>query len=179
MHVLTHAGLELATILVLVYTIVRLAEMATGPSSTLFQSQAGFMVVDGVIPLIACLLLTIFHPGAAFGPAWGPTSVRGKKRRAPPAPLKHPKGYNAHHRYDPNIKNHNSPSSQRLLPAAPPPDMPEGSPGLPSNPRPAHKPLSPKMPSPTSIRTFTSHRSSRSEKRGKPQQKMVDVSSLW
>ncbi|KAF3359378.1 Putative cutinase 1 [Verticillium dahliae VDG1] len=53
-------------------------------------SEAACMVVNGALPFIVCALLAIFHPGVAFGKAWGPTSPRLRKRYTRPAPLRSP-----------------------------------------------------------------------------------------
>lgn len=55
----------------------------------MFQSQVAFMIANGAIPLTVCVLLAVFSPGAAFGKAWGPTSLRlrGKRNGRAPAPI--------------------------------------------------------------------------------------------
>lgn len=41
-------------------------EMALGWGSTLMQNEATFMVLDGAMLIIACSMLTVFHPGVFF-----------------------------------------------------------------------------------------------------------------
>lgn len=123
--------------------------MASGPTGTLFQNQPAFMIINGAIPFLSAVLITVLHPGAAFGAAWGATSPlrRVQRRRSAPTPLKpqeRPEGYKTHALYDPHIRAQISPTSQRH---SNPPEQPAGSPGLPSHPKAAMK--SSPMPSPT------------------------------
>lgn len=140
---------EVAAVLLIAYTIYRIAEMASGPTGALFQNQAAFMVINGAVPFLSALLITVLHPGAAFGSAWGSTSPlrRTPKRRSAPAPLRpqeRPEGYKTHALYNPEIRAQISPTSQRHSNV---PTQPKDSPGLPSHPKAAMK-GSP-MPSPT------------------------------
>lgn len=139
------------------------------------------MVMDGALPLISSILLTVAFPGAVFGTAWPATSPRRRRRRAPPPPLRHRDGYQAHHRYDPNIRKQFSPESQRSARSVPS----EGSPGLPTSPRPAHKLNSPKIPSPRSVMTGSTQRYSGLEDRrvsdleSRRYQDLVDSENIW
>jgi len=45
---------------------VSISEMAMGWGSTLMQDEATFMSLDGAMLIIACGLLTIFHPAFFF-----------------------------------------------------------------------------------------------------------------
>lgn len=165
--------------------------MATGVDGTLFQNQIAFMILDGVLPLVSAALITIQHPGATFGSAWGPTSpLRVQKRRAAPAPLRSqpsPAGYNTHHRYDPSIRSQISPTTPGNLRYSNPQEMQAGSPGLPSNPKPAGKSTSP-MPSPTgtaltegTMDTAEVKKSWRPERRtyASPKKELVEKDTLW
>jgi hypothetical protein len=49
------------------------------------------MVVDGAVPLLVCIILTICPPGAAFGSAWAQTSTRYNATRHTSAPLHSPR----------------------------------------------------------------------------------------
>ncbi|KND88894.1 hypothetical protein TOPH_06424 [Tolypocladium ophioglossoides CBS 100239] len=171
-------GMEIATTLLLAYSIYRAIDMAGGVDGGLFQNEAAFMVVTGAVPLAACILLTVFHPGAVYGPSWEQTSPRRPKRRIPP-PIQH---YitNTHRAYDPNIRKQFSPNSPRTARSSYPPKMPSGSPGLPSNPRPSYKPPSPMIPSPKSA-AATSERYGDGSERSKSQlpKNMVDSEALW
>lgn len=182
----TTQGIEVTTTIHFAYSIYRVVELATGINGSIFQSQAAFMVVDGAIPLIVCILLTIFHPGVAFGQAWDSTSVRRFQRRAPP-PLHPGIRYATHHRYDPNIRKQFTPPSGGSRPRySNPPMVPNGSPGLPSSPRPSHKLPSPIVSSPMSTMTAaTSNYSSskrlseRSDRRAQAQTDLVNTDAIW
>ncbi|KAL6866243.1 hypothetical protein ACO1O0_002350 [Amphichorda felina] len=176
---------QLASVLLVAYCAYRVVEMATGVNGKLFQTQVVFMIMDGVVPLGAATLITVQHPGAAFGPAWAPTNpLHVQKRRSAPAPLiVHPmqqssEGYQAHHRYNPSIRGEISPTSKRHTGYSNPPELPEGSPGLPSNPKPVYKNGSP-IPSPTG--TAETRHSLRPERRrsGAMPKQLVQKDSLW
>lgn len=184
------SGMEITATLLLAYSIYRVIDMAGGVEGGLFQNEAAFMVVNGAVPLVACILLTVFHPGAVYGPSWEQTAPRRSKRPIP-SPIQH-HIVNTHHAYDPNIRKQVSPNSQRNSPrtarSSYPPEMPSGSPGLPSNPRPSYyKPPSPMIPSPRSTAATTpkstaatSNRySDRSERRKSQPTNMVDSDALW
>lgn len=195
-------GMETASVVLLAYSAYRIIEMANGVNGSLFQSQAAYMIVIGVFPLISAILITVFHPGAAFGSAWRPTSpLLIKKRRTVPPPLRSPREQieeKAHERYDPDIRSQLSPASQRQLsptsqkPLSPssqrplrnssPPEVPAGSPGLPSNPKPAHMSTSP-LPSPTgtakTVETNRTRFSFKPEQRAAAPKQMVEKDSIW
>ncbi|KAH0595389.1 hypothetical protein MHUMG1_06564 [Metarhizium humberi] len=104
-------GIEISTTLLLAYSIYRIVELAGGVDAGLFQNEVAFMIMDGALPLVSATLLTVFHPGAAFGAAWKETSPR-RPNRPSPLPLEedeHQKSYNTHYAYDPNIRQHLSP----------------------------------------------------------------------
>ncbi|ROT35628.1 hypothetical protein SODALDRAFT_320920 [Sodiomyces alkalinus F11] len=77
--------------------------LATGMGGLLSQHEIAFMLVNGLVPLLACIILTAFPPGAAFGTAWGSTSprFRSKHNLQPlPLPLRSPKSPYDHHYRD-------------------------------------------------------------------------------
>jgi len=62
--------------------VYRCAELSGGFNGSLFVSdQAAFMVLEGVMIVLATAGLTIFHPGLVFGQAWHDAtfSLRQKK----------------------------------------------------------------------------------------------------
>jgi hypothetical protein len=60
-------GLIIAYFAVLIRCIYRIAEMAGGWRNPIMQNQAAFVVCDGVMCVVACMVLNIFHPGEIFG----------------------------------------------------------------------------------------------------------------
>ncbi|KAI9167546.1 Efflux pump himE [Paramyrothecium foliicola] len=175
-------ALEIATGLLLVISMYRITEMASGISSKLFQNEEAFMIMNGAVPFMSCALLSIFHPGATFGDAWAATSARRPRRRAPaPAPLRQPASYVAHHRYDPSIGKQYTPTSQKPLRYSDPPKVAAGSPGLPPNPKPLPKPPSPRAP-PAAALTPPFEQRFLDQIDGRPQvprKNMVDSEALW
>ncbi|KAK2593703.1 hypothetical protein QQS21_008611 [Conoideocrella luteorostrata] len=178
-------GVEFSTALLLANSIYRVFEFAGGVDGDLFQNEVAFMVMDGVLPLLSVILLTSFHPGAAFGTAWKQTSPRRAKRPTP-LPLREGQvcrlSHSAHHAYDPHIRTQfspNSPYSQRSAKSSCPPELPSGSPGLPTSPRPTHKPPSPNIPSPRSTIVISKRRSDKYEKRVNQPRDLVNSDALW
>jgi hypothetical protein len=171
--------MEIAAILLLGHSIYRIFEMIGGINGTLFQSESAFLIMDALVPFLACLLLTVAHPGAAFGSSWASTSSRHPKRRAHSLPpLQTSFGHAVHHRYDPNIRQQFSPSTQRPLREIKPPPT-YGSYGLPSSPRPLNKPLSPIILSPISVRAMSITRLNERLERWPGSPDLVDSDELW
>lgn len=172
-------GMEAASVLLLGQTIYRIFEMIGGLNGTLFQSEPAFMLINGLVPFIVCLLLTFAHPGAAFGSSWASTSPRNRKRRGLPLPrLQTSFNHAVHHRYDPNIRQQFSPSTQRPLREVKPPPT-YGSYGLPSSPRPVNRPTSPMILSPISVRAVSVRRLSERSERWPAPADLVDSDILW
>ncbi|KAF5011415.1 hypothetical protein FDECE_2478 [Fusarium decemcellulare] len=184
-------AMEIAAVLLIVYSIYRLVEFSGGVSDNLFQNEAAFMVIGGVLPLFAGALLTVFHPGTAFAEAWDPTSPRGIKRQSRPGPIQSPtpSGHPVHHLYEPDIRKQLSPTSQKQQRSSVgPPELPAGSMGLPSNPKPTSKPSSPQYataprkgpPAPLNLSNIKATRESlRAEQRAQPAKNLVQSEELW
>ncbi|KAJ3511922.1 hypothetical protein NM208_g15379 [Fusarium decemcellulare] len=184
-------AMEIAAVLLIVYSIYRLVEFSGGVSDNLFQNEAAFMVIGGVLPLFAGALLTVFHPGTAFAEAWDPTSPRGIKRHRRPDPIQSPtpSGHPVHHMYEPDIRKQLSPTSQKQQRSSVgPPELPAGSMGLPSNPKPTSKPSSPQHataprkgpPAPLNLSNIKATRESlRAEQRAQPAKNLVQSEELW
>lgn len=134
------------------------------------------MIMNGILPLACAILMTVFHPGQAFGEsAWVATSVRQSSRDAawrPPStsrPVRSILVQDAHIRYDPNIRSRFASvesDSQALNPydsqqqpyySQTPHELQSrlGNPGLPSHPR-ALKDLAERRGSGGSSRAHTS-----------------------
>jgi len=64
------ASLLLATILILIRSIFRAAELWQGFSGTIWNNQVDFMVLDGAMVATATISLTALHPGPSFGDQW-------------------------------------------------------------------------------------------------------------
>lgn len=64
-------SLALATICIFIRSVFRVAELSEGFKGHLANNQISFMILDGTMVIIACLTLTIMHPGRAFGRVWG------------------------------------------------------------------------------------------------------------
>ncbi|KAL7932271.1 hypothetical protein V8C35DRAFT_97938 [Trichoderma chlorosporum] len=173
--------MEAASVLLLGQTIYRIFEMIGGLSGLLFQNEPAFMIINGLVPFLTCLLLTAAHLGATFRSSWASTSPRymyRKHRGVSLPPLQTSFGHAVHHRYDPNIRQKFSPSAQRPLREVKPPPT-YGSYGLPSSPRPVNKPPSPMILSPISVRAVDVRRLSERSERWAAPTDLVDSDILW
>ena len=59
-------SLVIAYITVFTRCVYRIAELAPGWKNPIMQSEAEFIVLDGVMVAIATICLTVFHPGTCF-----------------------------------------------------------------------------------------------------------------
>jgi hypothetical protein len=73
MHVFELA-LIAATLLIVVRSIYRCAEMAGGFKGALANEEVPFMILEGAMVMLACLCLTVLHPGWVLKGAWGRTA---------------------------------------------------------------------------------------------------------
>ncbi|KAK3725032.1 phospholipid-translocating ATPase rsb1 [Vermiconidia calcicola] len=75
------AGVLLATIMILIRSIFRVAELWEGFEGKLWNNETDFLVLDGAMIAIAVICLTAIHPGAAFGGLWQAANwnFKGKK----------------------------------------------------------------------------------------------------
>lgn len=84
----TSLAIQVVTILLLGHTVYRIIETASGMGGVLFQHETAFMLINGVVPLLACILLTAFPPGAVSDTTWSSTSARFRsKHNLQPLPL--------------------------------------------------------------------------------------------
>lgn len=64
------AGLTLATVLILIRSIFRVAELAKGFQSKLANEEVPFMILEGAAMILATTIMTIFHPGLIIKGKW-------------------------------------------------------------------------------------------------------------
>lgn len=64
------AALLLATVAILARSIFRAAELWEGFSGKLWNSETDFLILDGAMVALAVILLSVLHPGLAFGGQW-------------------------------------------------------------------------------------------------------------
>lgn len=67
---LTLSGLAIASVTIFVRCAFRVAELERGFQSPLASDQVAFMILEGTMVIIACLCLTIGHPGLCLDIAW-------------------------------------------------------------------------------------------------------------
>lgn len=68
--ILTLTGLATASVTVLIRSAFRVAELREGFQSDIASDEVLFMILEGAMLLIACLCLTIAHPGLCLGIPW-------------------------------------------------------------------------------------------------------------
>jgi len=63
-------ALWIATILILIRSIYRVAELEGGFTGTIASNQVSFMILEGPMIILAVGALSVFHPGYAFDGQW-------------------------------------------------------------------------------------------------------------
>ena len=76
----TQTALAVATLTIFVRSVYRVAELSQGFDGALANQEVSFMILEGVMILIAVLALTIFHPGVAFAGHWADANFKLKGR---------------------------------------------------------------------------------------------------
>ncbi|OBT49803.1 hypothetical protein VE04_10235 [Pseudogymnoascus sp. 24MN13] len=71
-----------ATMLILIRSIYRVAEMAGGYDGELMKDENTFLVFEGVLIVVAVLLLLVFHPGAVLDGFGGTAKSKGLYKTA-------------------------------------------------------------------------------------------------
>ncbi|KAH8884184.1 putative RTA1 domain protein [Thozetella sp. PMI_491] len=76
-------GLAIASVTIFVRCAFRVAELSRGFQSPLANNEVAFMTLEGTVVLIACLCLTLGHPGLCLDIAWKlPGQVPRKRQYA-------------------------------------------------------------------------------------------------
>lgn len=77
------ASIVLATILILIRSIFRVAELWEGFDGDLWNNETDFLILDGAMIGMSCILLTFFHPGIAFRDQWSAADWTFKTNEQP------------------------------------------------------------------------------------------------
>jgi hypothetical protein len=74
-------GISLATLTIFVRSVFRVAELSGGFRGPLANNQISFMILEGVMIVIATSCLSFLHPGICFQGSWAAAnfSMRGKR----------------------------------------------------------------------------------------------------
>lgn len=70
------AGLIVATLTILTRCAYRVAELSGGFKGPLANDQVTFMILEGTMVIIACICLTVFHPGICFQGHWSDANFK-------------------------------------------------------------------------------------------------------
>jgi hypothetical protein len=65
-----NTALFLATATLFVRTVFRAIELSEGFGGKLANNQLQFMILDGAMVIIACICMTVMHPGYGFEKRW-------------------------------------------------------------------------------------------------------------
>lgn len=63
-------SLVVATVLIFIRCVYRVAELKDGFSGELANDEVAFMILEGPMIILAVTAMTIFHPGRTLGQAW-------------------------------------------------------------------------------------------------------------
>ncbi|KAI9924203.1 hypothetical protein MW887_007153 [Aspergillus wentii] len=66
-------SLAIATITIFIRSIFRVAELKDGFDGALANDEVTFMILEGAMMSIACICMTVFHPGYCFEGKWNAT----------------------------------------------------------------------------------------------------------
>ncbi len=68
-----------ATGLLFIRTVFRSVELSQGFGGKLANNEVEFMVLDGVMVILASICMTVFHPGFGFQGRWRDAGFRFRK----------------------------------------------------------------------------------------------------
>jgi hypothetical protein len=71
----TDIGLAIATLLIFIRSVYRVAELSEGFSGKIANQEAPFMIFEGPMIIVAVALITWYHPGRVFGDLWIPAGL--------------------------------------------------------------------------------------------------------
>ncbi|KAK3297749.1 RTA1 like protein-domain-containing protein [Chaetomium fimeti] len=72
----------LTGVFIFVRSVFRCAELSEGFNGPLANDEVTFMVLEGTMIALACILLTVFHPGLVIGARWSAASWKSVKSDA-------------------------------------------------------------------------------------------------
>lgn len=78
MLILCTTAIAIATITIFIRCVYRVAELNEGFNGHLANDEVLFMILEGPMIIIACIVLTVCHPGIAFAGRWAEAQP-GKK----------------------------------------------------------------------------------------------------
>jgi hypothetical protein len=84
------SGLATATLTIFIRSVFRVAELSAGFESELARNETTFMILEGVMILVACLALTIGHPGVSFQGNYATANFSMRSRENKPSGLSTP-----------------------------------------------------------------------------------------
>jgi hypothetical protein len=68
-----------ATAFLFIRTVFRSVELSEGFSGELANNEVEFMILDGVMVILASILMTVWHPGYGFQRRWGEAAFSFRK----------------------------------------------------------------------------------------------------
>ncbi|KAF2181845.1 RTA1-domain-containing protein [Zopfia rhizophila CBS 207.26] len=77
-------SLVIATVLIFIRSVYRVAELQEGFSGHLANDEATFMIFEGPMIILAVAAMTWFHPGRVFGNLWVPAGLGTRSQKLDP-----------------------------------------------------------------------------------------------
>ena len=77
----SYSAVLISTIAILIRSCFRVAELSAGFHGALANNETTFMVLDGVMIIIAITVLTVLHPGVAFQGHWSAANFTLRKSK--------------------------------------------------------------------------------------------------
>lgn len=74
-------GLAAAVLLIFIRSVYRVAELQQGFNGPIANDEISFMLLEGPMIILAVLIMSVLHPGKAFGGQWSNANWSIKKSR--------------------------------------------------------------------------------------------------
>ncbi|KAH8598984.1 RTA1 like protein-domain-containing protein [Bisporella sp. PMI_857] len=76
-------SISVATLVIFIRSIFRVAELSEGFDGKLANDEVSFMILEGAMIAIACITLTVFHPGPCFQGDWRAANFHYRNQKRP------------------------------------------------------------------------------------------------
>ena len=108
-------ALLIATAFLFIRTVFRSVELSEGFGGKLANNEVEFMILDGVMVILASIVLTVWHPGYGFQGRWNEAGFRfrtSKPKGDQESPETIAVGSSESEKVEPNVSEAVAPGSQ-------------------------------------------------------------------